>query len=196
GDITAFLVEGSMTFHGIHQLLQEQFERLSALEQALMYWLAIERELTPLEALRAELLSPVTKREVIEAVHSLRSRSLVERGEQGAVFTLHPVVLEYVTERLVELVSEKIFERRRVLFLQHALLQGQARDYIRASQAGLIMQPVLDRLVSSFGSVQGLEAHLDGLLHLLRTLPPAQQGYGAGNVINLLVRLNGHVSGK
>src|SRR5262249_25825235 len=30
GDITAFLVEGSMTFHGIHQLLQEQFERLSA----------------------------------------------------------------------------------------------------------------------------------------------------------------------
>lgn len=30
----------------------------------------------------------------------------------------------------------------------------------------------------------------------LRALPCGQQGYGAGNIINLLVHLNGHVKGK
>src|SRR5207248_11225664 len=78
----------------------------------------------------------------------------------------------------------------------HALLQGQAKDYIRTSQARLTLQPVLDRLVSHYGSPQRLEERLDRLLQQLRSLPPAVQGYGGGNIINLLVQLNGHVQGK
>ena len=31
-------------FGGVRDLLAQQFERLSALEQDLMYWLAVERE--------------------------------------------------------------------------------------------------------------------------------------------------------
>src|SRR5205814_9941019 len=135
-----FLAEGLLTFHGIRQLLNQQFERLSALEQELMYWLAIERELVTLETLRQDLWQPVSKREVVEALQALRSRSLVERGEQGAVFTLQPVVLEYVSERLVALVSEEMRASRPELLLRHALLQGQAKDYLRASQASLILQ--------------------------------------------------------
>src|SRR2546421_1200973 len=100
GDIAAFLAEGITTFQEIQQLLSQQFERLSGLEQALMYWLAIERELIVLEALSEELWRPVKKSQVMEAMYSLHSRSLVERGAQGAAFTLQPDVLEYVTERL------------------------------------------------------------------------------------------------
>src|SRR5213078_4640588 len=58
GDITAFLAEGLLTFYSIRQLLSQQFERLSALEQELMYWLAIERELVTLETLRQDLWQP------------------------------------------------------------------------------------------------------------------------------------------
>ncbi len=196
GDIATFLTEGLLMFHGIRQLLAQHFERLSALEQALMYWLAIERELITLETLRKDLRHPVSKSEVMEAMHSLRGRSLMERGERGAVFLLQPVVLEYVTERLVMLISEEILQGKPVLLLQYALLQASAKDYIRTSQAHLIVQPVLDRLISHLGNSQRLEEQLELLLQQLRTMPYAEQGYGGGNVVNLLVRLNGHVKGK
>ncbi len=129
-------------------------------------------------------------------MHALRGRSLVERGEHGAVFTLQPVVLEYVSERLVELMSEEIRAGRPALLLTHALLQGQAKDYMRSSQARLLLQPVLDRLVAQSGGREQLEAHLERLLQWLRALPHSRQGYGGGNVVNLLVGLNGHVKGK
>src|SRR5207247_3416712 len=116
--------------------------------------------------------------------------------ERGAVFTLQPVVLEYVSERLVAQVNDEIRESRPALMLSHALLQAQAKDYLRGSQAQLLLQAVVDRLLAPFGSRADLEAHLERLLQQLRALPRAVQGYGAGNVVNLLVRLNGHVKGK
>ncbi len=44
GDIAAFLAQEVAVFGGIRQLLDEQVERLSALEQAMLAWLAVERE--------------------------------------------------------------------------------------------------------------------------------------------------------
>ncbi len=196
GDITAFLAEGLLTFHSIRQLLDQQFARLSPLEQTLISWLAIARELIGLEALRQQLWPAVSKGEVVEALHALRYRSLVERGEPGAVFTLQPVVLEYVSERLVSLVSQEILDSRPALLLTHALLQGQAKEYVRASQARLVLQPLFERLVARLGSREAVEHRLEGLLGELRALPRAEQGYGGGNVVNLLVGLNGQVRGK
>ncbi len=74
----------------------------------MLYWLAIERELI--------MGHPIVKDEVMEAVHSLGGRSLVECGKRGAAFTLQPIVLEYVTERIVALVSEEIRASRPELF--------------------------------------------------------------------------------
>src|SRR5207302_2371295 len=134
--------------------------------------------------------------EVVEALHALRYRSLVERGEPGAVFTLQPVVLEYVSERLVGHLSQEIEAGQPQLLLRHALLQGQAPDYVRASQTRLLLQPVLERLVARLGGREAVEHWLEGLLAELRALPRAEQGYGGGNVVNLLVGLNGQVRGK
>ena len=190
GNIAAFLARNATTFHEIRQLLTQQFERLSGLEQGLMYWLAISRELTELGALEKDLQPPPRRaNEAMEAMQSLYSRSLVERGEHGA-FTLQPVVLEYVTERLVAQVGEEIRESRPALLLTHALLQAQAKEYIRASQANLILKPLLNQLVSHFGAPR-LEDQLEILLKQVRGFPRAKQGYGGGNVVNLLVRLNG-----
>ena len=44
-----------------------------------------------------------------------RRRSLIEQGQRPGSFTLHPVVLEYVTEHLVEQLAGEIVQGRSAL---------------------------------------------------------------------------------
>ena len=44
GEIVPFLEQGEVIFGGVRELLDEQFDRLSALEQGVFSWLAILRE--------------------------------------------------------------------------------------------------------------------------------------------------------
>src|SRR6266700_3860623 len=196
GDITAFLREEHVTFKSIRLFLDQQFERLSVLEQNMMYWLAIERDLVPLDTLSANFMHAVPRGELLEALTSLRWRSLLERGEQGAVFTLQPVVLEYVTERLTEHIGEEIISKKPALLLGFVLMKSQVKEYIQNSQVRLIVQPILDKLMTRFGSKQRIEQGLMDLADWLREQPFAEQGYGGGNMVNLLVSLNGNVRGQ
>src|SRR5262249_12538041 len=95
---------------GIRQLLAEQFERSSAPEQKVLRALAIERQPLGLTALAAVLSPGIGRAALVEAVEALRRRSLVERAEAAGVaaFMLQSVVLEYVTDRLVEDVAAEI----------------------------------------------------------------------------------------
>ncbi len=193
GNIAAFLHDGLVILHTVRQLLDYQFERLSPLERNVMYWLAIERDLVSLEELSISLLGTVPRREVLAALQSLRRRCLVERGEKGAVFTLQEVVLEYVGEQLVEQVCDEIIRGSPTLLLTHALIKAQSNDYIRDGQVRMVMQPVLSRLMVHFRDEQELEQHLMRLAQLLREKPYAAQGYGGGNMVNLLACLKGHI---
>ncbi len=195
GNIAAFLHEGPVILHTVRQLLDYQFERLSPLERDLIYWLAIERDLIPLEELSRDLMGAVPKREVLAALQFLHWRCLIERAEQGAVFTLHEVVLEYVTERLVEQVCDEIIRGTPALLLTHAFMKAQSKDYIRDSQVRMLMEPILSRLIASFGDEQHLDRHLMHLVQRLREKLYAAQGYGGGNIINLLACLKGHLRG-
>jgi hypothetical protein len=105
GEIAAFLEQETAVVGGIRQLLDEQLARLSPLEQALLHWLAIEREPVRFAALLADLGPEVARSEVLEALEALNRRSLLERASAGA-FTLQPVVLEYVSERLVATLAQ------------------------------------------------------------------------------------------
>ena len=106
GDIAAFLAEETAIFGGIRELLAQQFERLSPLEQSLMYWLAVEREAVGPQQLSDNLIRPIAKRALLEALRALRGRSLLENSAAG--FTQQNVVMEYMTERLVEAVCQEI----------------------------------------------------------------------------------------
>ncbi len=68
GDIAEFLKEGEMIFSDIRDVLDQQFERLSELEQEVMYWLAIEREAVSLNDLQENIIHPVSKRELQEVL--------------------------------------------------------------------------------------------------------------------------------
>src|SRR3989440_11677636 len=127
GAIGPFLQEGMVVFGNIAELLDEQFARLSALEQMVLSWLAIMREPVTLEELLAGLVMPLPRVQGLEAVDGLRRRSLVERGRRPGSFTLQSVVLEYVTAHLVERGVDESQQGRLSLPIQHGLEQGPAR---------------------------------------------------------------------
>ncbi len=195
GNVSEFLKEGQVIFGGISRLLDQQFERLSLLEQVLMYWLAIGREFIGLTELGVDLVPAVPKKALLDALKSLRERSLIERSEAGAAFTQQPVVMEYVTERLIEQVGNEL-EKGVVTFLtRYALVKAQDKDYVRNAQVRLVVKPLLARLLAGFKSETALEHHLAQLLATLRALPRTEQGYGGGNIANLLYQLKGNLRG-
>lgn len=140
----------------------------------------------------ADLGPGVGRGAVVEAVQALQRRSLLKEGG-GGTFTLQPVVLEHATERLVEAVEQEVLAGRPALLVRHALLKAPARDFVRRSQERLVAGPLLERL--STGGTAMVERRLLDLLGAWRGRPPEEQGYGPGNVLNLLRLLRGEVRG-
>jgi hypothetical protein len=106
GNIQAFLAQGRAVFSDLWNLLDRQFDRLSRLQQQIMYWLAIHGEgLTPTK-LHEDILPKVSWRELLEALESLRERSLIETVDAG--LTLQPVIMEYVMERFIQAIEREI----------------------------------------------------------------------------------------
>jgi WD40 repeat protein/class 3 adenylate cyclase/DNA-binding XRE family transcriptional regulator len=193
GDIAAFLLQGDAFFNGVGRLLDAQFTRSTPLEQALLLWLAIARDLAPLDALLADLAGTAGQREALQGLESLRRRYLVERAEGRPAFTLQPVVLEYLTARLVEAAAAELIDGRFELLCSHALLQARAREYVRQSQARLLVAPILARLRQQYRTDEAAALLLLERVAELRALPPQQQRYGGGNLANLLAQLRGEL---
>jgi hypothetical protein len=97
--------------------------------------------------------------------------------------------MEYITRRLIEHVCEEIVTQNIDLFRCHALMKATAKDYIREVQIRLILQPVIDELLSVFRSKKSLENQLQKILAMLRENSLLEQSYTAGNVLNLLCHL-------
>jgi WD40 repeat protein len=139
----------------------------------------------------AELAPRVSGGVAVAAVEALRRRSLLERVETnaGSAFTLQSVVLEYVTDRLVEEVADEIATGRPARLIDQPLVKAQAKDYVRQSQERLIGLAVLQRLEAEPGR------QLLALLEGWRNRPVADQGYGPGNVVNLVRLARGDLRG-
>ncbi len=194
GDIAAFLAQDVAVFGGIRQLLDAQVGRLSALERAVLTALAVAREPVGFAELVSDLGPGVARGDAVEAVEALQRRSLSERGA-GGTFTLHPVVLEYVTARLVETLAREILAGEPVLLVGQPLLKATAKDYVQRSQERLIAQPLLEQLHGRFGRADVVERRLLDLLETWRGRPAREQGYGPGAVFNLLRLLRGNLRG-
>ncbi|MBN3906819.1 MAG: hypothetical protein HWQ35_09760 [Nostoc sp. NMS1] len=200
GNVTVFLQQDTSVFGDIRDILEQQFERLSDLEKDIMYWLAINRESVTLSELRDDIISPVPQAKLLEAVESLGRRSLIEKAtptlieKTGSLFTLQPVVMEYVTSSLIEHVCEEIITENIYLFRSKALTKATAKEYVRDTQIRLIIKPVIDGLLTAFRSKKNLENHLAQILATLRQISPLEQSYTAGNVFNLLCHLETDLS--
>ena len=199
GNVADFLAESTFIFGDISDLLEQQFERLTDLEQQVMVWLAINREGMSLADLREDLVPAVAQRALLEAVESLQNRSLIETvtGSQqpSTHFTQQPVVMEYVTERLIEQISQALMGGDVALCDRYALSKAQTKDYLRNTQVRLILQPVVDQLLAVLGSKAAIGQTLNAVLAKLKAQPPQQPGYAAGNLIKILAHLDINLSG-
>ena len=212
GDIGEFLNQGAISFNGIRRLLDQHMQRLTPLEESIMIWLAINQTWTKIATLAHDIAPPETRANLLEAVESLVWRSLIEK--QSGRYTLQPVVMEYMTDKLVQQVCAEIGERGRggaeeageageaeadaSILCTHALLKTTVPDYIRASQIRLIVQPIWAGLQAIFPTQAALGRRLQHLLeqfrssadssaYLCRSLSPSLS-YGPGNLLNLCVQ--------
>lgn len=185
GNIMTFLSDGVHVFGRVQDVIQEQFDRLSPLEKSVMLWLAIEREPVSLNTLSDAIVEPVSKRDLVVALRSLRRRSLLEKQE--GMFMLQNVIMEFVTDYLITAVCTEIQTRTTIHLNHHALIKADAPEYVRQAQIQFILHPIATRLQRIYSKPE-LVHLLQEVLVSLRTTPMGN-GYAAGNIINLLIQL-------
>ena len=193
GSITEVLLslnQGLAVFEDIRGVLDRQFDRSSEAEQKILFWFAIHREPISIADIRENVVDVAVQQRVPNLINSLLRRSLIEKND--GLFFLQPVVMEYVTERFVQQICIEFETQELNVWQTHPLLQVQAKDYIRDIQTRLMVQPVIERLLSRFGSVAAIEAQAR---HMLRQ-QGKKPGYIAGNLINLLVQFQVDLRGS
>jgi WD40 repeat protein len=187
GKIDIFLQQDTFVFNGLRHLLDQQFQRLSDLEQTILYWLAIHRDWTAISALQEDIVPGVSRSSLLEALESLHGRSLIEC--RSGCYTQQPVVMEYVTNRLNEQITTELITKKLDFFTRFALVTTTVTDYVRASQEQMILSVIGDRLQTEFHVIDALEQHLQEILQLLHHIVPSSN-YGGGNLVNLFCYLN------
>lgn len=187
GRLAAFLAEERFAFGDVNDLLDEHFGRLSAGEQDVMYWLAIERTALALGDLEEHLLPRQPIGEVRATLSSLLRRHLVDRDAAG--FFLQDIVLEYVTDRLVARLAGAVLAGQPDLYRRLPLLNPAAAEHRRLGQERFLVAPLARALRQASPSAAALAQRLLALVAAERqTRSP---GYTAGNTLNLLCQL-GH----
>ena len=196
GDIGRFLQEKAIAFGDINRLLEQQFQRLSAQEQEIVSWLAIEREPTALETLRENLVYPPAKGPLLESLDSLRRRSLIDI-QGSAHFTLQPVIMEYATARVVHYACEEATADHMPTpmpinmhtWRTYAFTMAQSKDYLRDAQTRLLLAPIAECILRVWGK-EGAEQQLRGMLARERQIQPHEGSYLATNVLSLMAYLH------
>ncbi len=186
------LNQGTVIFDDIRDLLKLDFCRLLDLEKEVMYWLAIEREPVSILELREHILSPEAKQKIPETLRGLGQRSLIEKTANG--FTQQPVVMDYITERLIEESYQGIVSGEIKIFQNHSLLNAQVKDYIREAQIRLIVKPLIDKLLAASNQTN-LENRIKQILEKEQQKKPPEPGYVAGNILNILSQLKVDLTG-
>jgi WD40 repeat protein/transcriptional regulator with XRE-family HTH domain len=192
-DIAAFLIEKEADVSDIYELLDQQFNRLSKLEQDIIYWLAIGREAVSLDEMHEDIVPRVSRGDLRTALTALRRRSMIETSG-AASFFLQPVIMEYATNRFIERMYKEIATGSSELLMSHAMIKAQAKDYVRDRQVRLILAPIAEHLLNELGKI-GSEQQLRSILSNLRQTYPQVPGYGAGNILNVLVQLKTDLCG-
>ena len=98
--------EASAAYGDIRTLLDTQFNRLSELEQHVMYRLALRREYISLTDIKSDVKNnvktPDAESKILEIIESLLRRSLIEKETNSSRFGQQSVVMEYINDRYIE----------------------------------------------------------------------------------------------
>jgi hypothetical protein len=202
-EIFPYLRSNQLGFADIHILLQQQWERLTAAEQQVMYWLAIAQEPMSIgdfeSALHPAWNHPInsndrTEFSLLTVLQFLRRRSIIvalsgsiEQNKRS--WSLQPMVMEYVRGNFVERICAEIEVQQPLLLNTQPILQANAKEYLRQAQIRTIVQPALNRLQISIGNFHQIGAHLRQILTQWQKSKPLYPGYLTGNLLNFLIQL-------
>ncbi|MEH1827433.1 MAG: NB-ARC domain-containing protein [Nostoc sp.] len=188
GNVSEFMGQSSLVIGDIFaNLLHQHFERLSDLEEAIIYWLAIARQSLSLIQLKANFKVGVSSSELLAALESLGRRSLIEKeaasSDSNILFALQPVVTKYVTSIFIEEICQEINEaiatssiEKFRLLRSHALVKEDDNIHLTRIQ---------ERLYLSMGT-KVVEVHLQNLLAQVSENIFANVGYAEHNLLLLL----------
>jgi WD40 repeat protein len=200
GDLGQFLSKSEAVIERLEDILQQQMDRLSALERQVLTWLAIEREPVSVDDLQEDILPlpGIVADDLMASMVSLQRTSMVET-RPGGRFGLQPVIMEFVTHALVEQVCREVEDDKLDTLALYSLVKARSKEYIRDTQTRLILSPIAEKLENIYGQ-QGAERKVARLLGALRQVDPLvaphiQRGYGAANCLNLLHRLGANLTG-
>jgi predicted transcriptional regulator len=200
GKVSAFLKQETIVFGELNDILDEQFECISSLEQEILYWLAIECQPISLSQLRADILAPVAQSELIEALESLLRRSLIERtvAQEEVIFSLQqPVVSQYVINQVCERICTEIQEFSRnhkiekIELLRTLVLVKKTQDNeaTHDMQTRLILKPIKNQLCKILKDESLISEQLTKILSLLQGKTALVVGYAKSNIESLLLEL-------
>ncbi len=192
GNVSNFLAQETTIYGELWDLLSEQFNRLTQLEQTVMYWLTINREVTNLSDLQADIFPKVAPRKIIATIESLNRRSLIEVTNTG--FTQPAIIRDYITELILENAVKEIITGNIDWLKSFCLLKTEAQDCVQEAQTQLIMKPLVERLRATLKQHDIIVSQINRLIEHLQFKSITQIGYAKENYLNLLSYL--HVSIK
>ncbi|MEH2074618.1 MAG: NB-ARC domain-containing protein [Nostoc sp.] len=100
GMIGEFVKQNVVVFGEINYLVKQHLNRLSHVEKQITHWLAINYQPVSFSELRSQISTLVSPQQLLEALEVLQERSLVHKN--SALFSLSPIVREYINNQLVE----------------------------------------------------------------------------------------------
>jgi len=190
GNVNAFRRQNTIVVGDrLEGLLNQQFDRLSESELSIAYWLAIWQEPITLCRLQSHLLYSSDPSAVLTGIAALETRSLLEKrfSADTPSFTLQPMVMKVVTDRLIEQAVREI----------NQVAQSDDISHLHVLRTHWLMRPgtddiagdrILCQLQEQLFRVYGdsLSQNLLQILFRLQDCSPQVVGYARCNLMALL----------
>jgi len=188
----------------ISNLLAQQFDRMSNSEQEISYWLAIAQSPISLATLREQMLVNSSLSDLLKNLDSLGRRSLIDKISEGGqtVFMLQPLIVQYVSERLVEQIRAEVLEtvktqgiERMRLLKTHNISTSIAQQKAgKEARSRSILELVKNRLQVLFMTTTGFEKPLNILTKIASDLEDKsilEVGYARENLAQIIADADG-----
>ncbi|MCT7982300.1 NB-ARC domain-containing protein [Laspinema sp. A4] len=198
---TELFIEDTLT-----HLLEQHFGRLSPSEEEILYWLAIAKAPVTLSRLREDMLLPVSLSDMLKNLDSLDRRALIEKQETASdiFFTLQPLMMKFVSTKLVENACEEIKQLVKTqklsslrILIQHnlgAAATSGKKGKAAAAQKPQMVQQIKNQLqffVMRSGGYDELITQLEAIAAKLEDKTQLDVGYASANLRNLLALMAG-----
>ncbi|NJL89685.1 MAG: AAA family ATPase [Coleofasciculaceae cyanobacterium SM2_1_6] len=167
-------------FFTFHNLLSEQFNRLSLKEKELMFVLAILQKASIAQIFNDDWIE-LSQSDLIEYMSSLRRRSLLERDKSE--FSLQPMIWRHTVEKLIDTIENEMLN-----FLEDEEQSIENLDILRSypwQQEEEDNQRFMSLLQRHFRTPVGKET-LSRTLKILEDKYPEESGYAIDNLQSLV----------